>query len=213
MSIELNALPYEENALEPAISRETVNVHYNKHHAGYVKKVNKAISGSDMDKLSLDEIIARAHGTDQGLYNVAAQVWNHDFYWASMTPEKTDLSGDMASLIERCFGSTAEFQESFKEVALGQFGSGWTWLGWHLKDECLSIMSTTDAFIPDFELFRPVLTLDVWEHAYYLDYKNDRAAYIEQFLDRLVNWESASHRLTDVLEKEYGRADLKRAAR
>ena len=177
------------------ISRDTVAVHYHKHHAGYVSKLNDAIEKKDLSDRPLLDIIRNAD--DDKLFNVAAQVWNHDFYWESMTPDATSPDTAVSAELNRAFGDLAGFEELFKKAALNEFGSGWTWLGWDGSNGRLRVLSTTDAVVPLDQSFTPLLTLDVWEHAYYLDYQSDRAAYIEGFLTQRINWEFISQRLTD----------------
>lgn len=189
-------LPYEPDALEPYISEKTVFVHYHKHHAGYVKKANEMIKGSDLASLSLDEIIKKTYGNaDQiGIFNNAAQVFNHTFYWNSMKPGGGGMpTGAIAEKIIADFGSYAAFKKEFAAAALSQFGSGWAWL---VKDgDALKIMKTANADTPIAQGLTPVLTIDVWEHAYYLDYQNRRADYINAYLEKLVNWEFAQANL------------------
>lgn len=182
---ELEALPYSENALTPYISKNTVHYHYHKHHSGYVDKLNKALSvaNEETQAMTLEQLITE---TDGKIYNLAAQVWNHNFYWRSMHPE----GGRQASneLLTEHFGSTENFIEAFKAAASGQFGSGWAWLVKN-RDGSLAVTSTTDAVNPLSNGQRPILTIDVWEHAYYLDYQNKRADYIDVFVAQLLNWE------------------------
>jgi len=186
MAIELPALPYADNALAPHISERTIGFHYGKHHAGYVKNLNGLIEGTDQADSSLEEIIAAAG--PGGMFNNAAQVWNHSFYWKCMTPSGGgDPSGDLAAAINSSFGSVDEFKSQFKAGAVGNFGSGWTWL---VKGtDGLSIVKTDDADTPIKHGQTPLLTIDVWEHAYYLDYQNARPAYVDTFIESLINWE------------------------
>ena len=186
MAIELPALPYADDALAPHISERTISFHYGKHHAGYVKNLNGLIEGTDQADSSLEEIIGAAG--PGGLFNNAAQVWNHSFYWKCMTPSGGgDPSGDLAAAIDSAFGSADEFKSQFKAGAVGNFGSGWTWL---VKDGSgLSIVKTDDADTPIKHGQTPLLTIDVWEHAYYLDYQNARPAYVDTFIENLINWE------------------------
>ncbi len=186
MAIELPALPYADNALAPHISERTIGFHYGKHHAGYVKNLNGLIEGTAQADSSLEEIIAAAG--PGGLFNNAAQVWNHSFYWKCMTPGGGgDPTGDFGAAINASFGSADEFKSQFKAGAVGNFGSGWTWL---VKgDDGLSIVKTDDADTPIKHGQMPLLTIDVWEHAYYLDYQNARPAYVDTFIENLINWE------------------------
>jgi Fe-Mn family superoxide dismutase len=190
MSHVLPSLPYAPNDLEPYISANTISFHYGKHHQTYVTNLNNLIQGSDFDGLSLIDIIKRSAGQEKfvGIFNNAAQVWNHTFYWYCMKPQGGGLpSGDLKNLIEQSFGSYDEFRAQFKQAALTQFGSGWAWLV--EKDGHLSIMKTPNADLPMVHGFKALLTCDVWEHAYYLDYQNRRADYVDTFFDKLVNWD------------------------
>lgn len=192
MSIEFPALPYASDALEPHVSASTLGFHHGKHHKAYVDKLNAAIADSTYDELSLEEIIATAHETaDTGIYNNAAQSWNHAFLWHSMSPEGGGTpAGPLADAISARFGDLDGFREAFREAALGQFGSGWTWLVSSAGG--LDIVSTGNADSPVIDGLTPLVTLDVWEHAYYLDYQNKRDAYVDAFLKHLINWEFAA---------------------
>ncbi len=186
MSFQLPALPYSKDALSPHISAETLDYHHGKHHQGYVNKLNGFVEQDpSLAEKSLEEIIKSSSG---GLFNNAAQVWNHSFYWNCMSPEGGGApEGDLAEAIKASFGSFESFKEQFSAVAAGTFGSGWAWL---VKDGsgALSILSTSNAANPMTEGFYPLMTCDVWEHAYYVDYRNARPAYIKAFWS-LVNWE------------------------
>ncbi len=189
MAIVLPALPYSEDALAPHISARTIGFHYGKHHAGYVANLNGLIDGTDLADRDLTDIVSEA---DPGaLFNNAAQTWNHTFYWNSMSPDGGgDPSGRLAAAIETAFGSFDGFKEQFRADAVGNFGSGWTWL---VKDgDQLEIVKTDDADTPLAHGQIPLLTIDVWEHAYYLDYQNARPAYVDAFIERLLNWEFAA---------------------
>lgn len=180
----LPKLPYEMDALEPYISKETLNYHYGKHHHGYVDKLNKLVIGTDFEDSDLDEIVKNADGP---LFNNAAQVWNHTFYWNGLSPTGgIQPKRKLAEAIGRDFGSTEMLIKEFNKQALAKFGSGWTWL---IKNSngTLAIRNTDDADTPLRHNQQPLLTCDVWEHAYYLDHRNDRAKYLEAFW-RLVNW-------------------------
>jgi len=185
MAIELPALPYADDALDPHISARTISFHYGKHHAAYVKNLNGMIEGTDKAEASLEDIVTNSEG---GMFNNAAQVWNHTFYWNCMSPDGGgDPSGDLASAIESSFGSVDAFKEQFAADSKGNFGSGWTWL---VKDgDGLAVVKTDDADTPVAHGKTPLLTIDVWEHAYYLDYQNARPAYVDTFIEKLVNWE------------------------
>jgi superoxide dismutase, Fe-Mn family len=196
MAHTLPDLPYEQNALEPHISSETLGFHHGKHHAAYVSKMNAAIDGTDKADLSLEDLIRKAAADgDQALFNNAAQTWNHTFYWNSMAPDGGGTpSGDLGDRINRDFGSFDAFKKAFADAGATQFGSGWAWLV--VKDGKLDVRKTLNAETPLTEDgVVPLLTMDVWEHAYYLDFQNRRPDYIETFLDKLVNWEFAASNL------------------
>ncbi|MCA9561377.1 MAG: superoxide dismutase [Myxococcales bacterium] len=192
MAFKLPELPYSKDALSPHISARTLEFHYGKHHQGYVNKLNAAVEGdSALAGKSLEDIIRTAKG---GVFNNAAQVWNHTFYWHSMSPNGGGApSGDIAKAIDKAFGSFSDFKEKFSTAAAGQFGSGWAWL---VKDAAgqLAITTTSNAGTPLTEGQKAILTCDVWEHAYYLDYQNARPSYIEAWWN-LVNWEHAAKNL------------------
>jgi Fe-Mn family superoxide dismutase len=192
MTIEFPALPYLADALEPHVSAKTLEFHHGKHHKGYVDKLNAAIAGTDYAAHSLKDIIGASHKAgDTGIFNNAAQAWNHTFLWSSMSPAGGgEPEGALAEAINASFGDVAGFREQFKASALGQFGSGWTWLV--RKGGSLEIVNTGNAGTPLTDGATPLLTLDVWEHAYYLDYQNQRDAYVDTFLDKLINWEFAA---------------------
>jgi superoxide dismutase, Fe-Mn family len=186
---ELPPLPYPEGALAPHISEETLQFHYGKHHATYVTNLNKLVKGTEFEKLSLEEIVAQAKPGP--IFNNAAQVWNHTFYWHSMSPEGGgEPSGELADAIAKSFGSFAEFKEKFAAAAAGQFGSGWAWLV-KKPDGSVAIETTSNAATPAATGGHPLLTCDVWEHAYYIDYRNARPKYLEAFWN-LVNWKFAA---------------------
>jgi Fe-Mn family superoxide dismutase len=186
MAFELPPLPYADDALDPHISARTISFHYGKHHAAYVNNLNGLIEGTEHADKSLEEIISAAG--PGGLFNNAAQVWNHTFYWSCMSPSGGgDPSGDVAAAIDSSFGGADKFKEEFSTKAKGNFGSGWTWLV--KAGDGLEIVSTDDADTPIKHGQTPLLTIDVWEHAYYLDYQNARPAYVETFVEKLLNWE------------------------
>lgn len=188
MAIELPPLPYEKNALEPHISAETLEYHHDKHHAAYVSKLNAAIEGTELADAALEDIVKKADG---GMFNNAAQAWNHTFYWNSMSPDGGgEPSGKLADAINKAFGSVDKFKEEFGTKAAGNFGSGWTWLV-QRPDGSLAIVNTSNAATPITGSDKPLLTMDVWEHAYYIDYRNARPKYIDAFWS-LVNWEFAA---------------------
>jgi len=189
MTHSLPDLPYAQDALEPHISAETLEYHYGKHHATYVANLNKMIVDTEFADLSLEEIIAKSSG---GIFNNAAQVWNHTFYWHCLTPNGGDAPADsaLAQAIDNAFGSFDEFKEKFSASAVGNFGSGWTWLV-KSADGSLEIVNTSNAATPLTDGQQPLLTCDVWEHAYYIDYRNARPKYVESFWN-LVNWDFVS---------------------
>lgn len=186
MAFELPPLPYEKTALEPYISAETLDYHHDKHHAGYVANVNKLIPGTEFENASLEDIIMKAPAG--GIFNNGAQVWNHTFYFNCMAPNAGgEPGGELAKAIADTFGSFESFKEKYTASAAGNFGSGWTWL---VKDSngALSIVNTSNAANPMRDGLTPLLTVDVWEHAYYIDYRNARPKYLENFWN-VVNWD------------------------
>ena len=197
MAVTLPPLPYARGALAPHISEQTLDFHYGKHHQAYVDNLNKLIEGTKRDKASLEEIIEDVAGKSdkQAIFNNAAQIWNHTFYWESMKPNGGGApSGDIAAAIDASFGGYDAFKEAFAQAGAAQFGSGWAWLV--LRKNKLEIRKTPNAELPWTEKgVVALLTMDVWEHAYYLDYQNKRAAYITTFLDKLVNWDFANRNL------------------
>jgi Fe-Mn family superoxide dismutase len=181
----LPELPYAKNALEPHISAETLEFHYGKHHATYVDKLNGMIEGTEFESASLEEIIL---GSSGGIFNNAAQIWNHSFYWDGLSPNGGGKpEALLADAIDSEFGSFEQFKEAFTASALGNFGSGWTWLVKNSSGS-LEIVNTDDAANPMNAGHTPILTCDVWEHAYYIDYRNKRPDYINAFWN-LVNWD------------------------
>lgn len=192
MSIELPGLPYAIDALEPHVSSRTLEFHHGKHHKAYVDKLNAAIAGTAYEGQSLEAIISASHeAADSGVFNNAAQAWNHTFLWHSMSQSGGgEPAGPLGEAITNRFGDLAGFRGAFKNSAMGQFGSGWTWLV--RTAEGVDIANSGNAETPLTDGVTPLLTLDVWEHAYYLDYQNKRDAYIEAFLANLINWEFAA---------------------
>ena len=191
MAFSLPELPYSKDALAPHISTETLEFHYGKHHQGYVNKLNAAVEGTDMAEKSLEEIVKSASG---GVFNNAAQVWNHTFYWHSLSPNGGgEPTGDIKAAIEKDFGGFDKFKEEFNKKAAGHFGSGWAWLVKTPQGK-LEIATTANADTPLTTDNKALLTCDVWEHAYYIDYRNDRAKYLEHFWN-LVNWDFANKNL------------------
>ncbi len=197
MAITLPDLPYGKGDLAPHISEDTLNFHYGKHHQAYVDKTNQAIDGTKLADASLEEIVREAAGSDQGLFNNAAQVWNHTFYWNSMAPNGGGAPiGDVEAAIKDAFGGYDDFKEAFSSAGGGQFGSGWAWL--IARDGKLDVVNTPNAETPLTDpSVTPLLTMDVWEHAYYLDYQNKRPDYMSAFLDHLINWDFANANLAD----------------
>ncbi len=191
MSFELPALPYAKDALEPHISVETLEYHHGKHHNAYVVNLNNLIKETEFAGKSLEEIIKTSEG---GIFNNAAQIWNHTFYWHSLSPNGGgEPSGKVADAINNAFGSFAEFKQQFTDAALKNFGSGWTWLV-KKTDGTLAIVNTSNAATPLTGNDKPVLTVDVWEHAYYIDYRNARPQYLAHFW-ALVNWKFVEENL------------------
>ena len=192
MAFSLPELPYEKNALEPHISAETLEFHYGKHHQTYVDKLNGLVEGSDLADKSLEEIIRNSDG---GVFNNAAQVWNHTFYWHCLSPNGGgEPGGKLGELITRDFGSFADFKKKFTDTAINTFGSGWAWLVQN-PDGKLDLVSTSNAQTPLTGQATPLLTCDVWEHAYYIDYRNARPKYLDAFWN-LVNWSFAEQQLS-----------------
>lgn len=188
MAFQLPPLPYQKNALAPHISEETLEYHYGKHHQTYVTNLNNLVEGTEFEGKPLDFIVTNSTG---GLFNNAAQVWNHTFYWHCLSPNGGGApTGDLAEAINKTFGSFDKFKEDFTKCAVTTFGSGWAWLV-KKADGSIALVSTSNAACPLTEGHTPLLTCDVWEHAYYIDYRNARPAYLEAFW-KLVNWEFAA---------------------
>ena len=184
MAITLPPLPYSNDALAPLISPETIEFHYGKHHKTYVDKLNGLISGTEFEKMSLEEIVKKSSGP---IFNNAAQVWNHTFYWNGLMPKaQLEPTGNVAEKIKTHFGSFAQFKEQFTQTAINQFGSGWAWLV-QKNDGKWAIYSTSNAETPLNRGDKALLTCDVWEHAYYIDYRNARPKYLENFW-KMINW-------------------------
>ena len=194
----LAPLPWDEDALAPAISANTIAFHYHKHHQAYVDTLNKLVQGSAYAEMKLEQIVQKSAGAadakEKQIFNNAAQVWNHDFYWRSLNPAKTEPSGQLDSAIAAAFGSREALIARFAEAGKTEFGSGWAWLV--SKGGKLSIEKTSNAETPMVKGVNCLLTVDVWEHAYYLDYQNARPKYLEAVLGKLLNWEFASENLT-----------------
>lgn len=193
MAFALTPLPYPDTALAPAVSAETLSYHHGKHHQAYVDKMNAAIEGTDHAGKSLEEVIAAARGSNQGLFNNAAQSWNHAFYWNSMAAESGHPSDELNAMIEDTFGSLDDLKQQLKDRGAGHFASGWVWLA--EKDGKLSIEETHDGDTLADSDFNPLLTIDVWEHAYYLDHQNARPSYLDAVVEQKLNWAFASENL------------------
>ncbi|MCE2992872.1 MAG: superoxide dismutase [Alphaproteobacteria bacterium] len=192
----LPQLPYESNALEPHISANTFSFHHGKHHQAYVTNLNNLVKGTDLESATLEEIIMKTANKPESIaiFNNAAQVWNHTFFWHCMKPNGGGMpSGKLLDMINSAFGSFDAFKEQFKQAAITQFGSGWAWLV--LENGVLKIAKTGNADLPMPKSQRALLTVDVWEHSYYLDFQNRRPDYVSVFLDHLVNWDFVSNNL------------------
>jgi len=189
-------LPYADNALAPIISAQTIGFHYGKHHKGYVENLNKLIAGTEFEELPLEKIVTETAGKADktAIFNNAAQIWNHTFYWRSLTPKGAgDPPAELKQKIEASFGTLEACKKELATAGLTQFGSGWAWLV--LDGDKLKVVKTANADVPMTAGMRPLLTIDVWEHAYYLDYQNRRADYINAVLDKLIDWNFAAENL------------------
>ena len=196
MTISLPDLPYSRNDLAPYISENTLNFHYGKHHAAYVDNLNKLIEGTGLTGKSLEDIIVKVanDANNVAIFNNAAQVWNHTFYWKSMVPGGGGTpSGNIADKLQTDFGGYEKFAEQLKKAALAQFGSGWAWLV--LNAGKLEVVKTSNADTPIAHGLKPLMTVDVWEHAYYLDYQNRRGDYLNAFFNNLINWDFVNNQL------------------
>lgn len=196
MPLVLPELPFPKNSLEPFISEKTLEFHHGKHHNAYVVNGNKLIDGTELQNETIENIIMKTAGDPgkAGIFNNAAQVWNHTFYWNCIKPNGGGIPGGKAGeMINSAFGNYEKFAEEFKNAAATQFGSGWAWLV--LKDNKLQIMKTPNADTPMAHGAKAVLTIDVWEHAYYLDYQNRRPDYISTFVEKLINWDFVNSNL------------------
>lgn len=199
---ELPPLPYSKSALQPLIGSKTLEIHHGKHHAKYVDTLNSMVEGTDLENQTLEKIMKASYKKNQMLFNNAAQSWNHSFYWKCMKPKGGGIpTGRLAQAIEASFGSFNEFRTQFAEAANTAFGSGWAWLVCDCKGN-LSVVKTTGADNPLVTSpgSVPILTCDVWEHAYYLDYQNMRPTYVDAFLDKLVNWDYVAESLERAME-------------
>ena len=190
LHLELPPLPYAPDALAPIISAETLQLHHGKHHRKYVETANQLLEKDPVDARSLEELVRKASGK---LFNNAAQAWNHDFYWHSLSPKGGRPSAALRHQLERDFGSTEKFVDKFAAAATDQFGSGWAWLV--KKDGKLDVMATANAETPLKQGIPCLLALDVWEHAYYIDYRNQRERYVQAAIEKLLNWEFAERNL------------------
>lgn len=197
MAITLPELPFGRDALSPVISGNTIDFHYGKHHRAYVDNANKLIGGTELENLALEEIIKKTAGdaTKAGIFNNVAQVWNHTFYWHSLKPGGGGTpAGPIGEKIKSTWGDYGKFVEEFRTAGVTQFGSGWAWLV--LDGDALKIIKTANADTPIAHGLKPLLTIDVWEHAYYLDYQNRRPDYLTAVIEKLLNWDFANENLT-----------------
>ena len=189
MAFEMMDLPYAKQALEPYMSAQTFDYHYGKHYKSYIENLNKLVAGTDFEKMSLEEVVKQTAGKEElsAIFNNAAQAWNHLFFWKSLRPNGGgEPNVALKQRLIRDFGSIEKFKEAFKSAAVGQFGSGWAWLV--DNGGKLEVMKTSNADTPIAHGLKPLLTIDVWEHAYYLDYQNRRGDFVSVFLEQLVNW-------------------------
>ena len=193
MSFQLIELPFDSAALAPAISAETLSFHHGKHHKAYVDKTNAAVEGTDLAGKSLEDVVVAARGSNQGLFNNAAQTWNHGFYWYSLTGTASAPSGDLAAKIDEAFGSFDALKEKLAEIGAGHFASGWVWLV--EKGGKLTLAETHDADTLADGDANPLLVIDLWEHAYYLDHQNARPSYLKAVIDNHLNWDFAAENL------------------
>lgn len=197
----LPTLPYAQDALDPYISSSTLSFHYGKHHQTYVTNLNNLIKDSDLSKLSLENIIMETYNKSDSIaiFNNAAQVWNHSFYWYSMKQNGGGAPiGNLASAINSDFGNYDNFKTAFINTSIGQFGSGWAWIVWDYQEKKLKITKTSNAELPMTSYQKAILTIDVWEHSYYLDYQNRRLDYINVFLNHLVDWNFAEENFNNI---------------
>jgi Fe-Mn family superoxide dismutase len=193
MAFEVTPLPYEPNALEPAISSETLSFHHGKHHKAYVDKTNAAVAGTDLENAALEDVIKSARGQNQGLFNNSAQSWNHGFYWNSLCASSGTPSDELQSMIDAAFGSSADLAKQLKERGVGHFSNGWVWL--IERGGKLEIGETHDGDTFADQDANPLLVIDLWEHAYYLDHQNLRPKYLDAVVDGKLNWAFAAENL------------------
>lgn len=202
MTFELPDLPYAHDALGPAMSKETLEFHHDKHHAAYVNKLNDLVKGTDLAGLSLEEIVRKTYNDEAkaGIFNNASQHFNHILFWQNMKPSGGgSIPSELESKLKADFGSIDDFKKAFTDAGLGQFGSGWAWLV--LESGKLKVTKTPNGVNPlCFPNQKPIIGCDVWEHSYYIDYRNNRGKYLEEFLNNLVNWEFAAEQLSDGLK-------------
>lgn len=195
MDFILPALPYSEDALEPVISKRTLNIHHQKHHGGYLAKLDILLSGDERNH-SIEKIVHSSYMTAPRIFNLAAQIWNHAFYWNCLSPTGSGpLQGDLLETVKNWFGSLETLKKVLREEALGTFGSGWVWLVYDPKHTSLEVVSTGNAGCPLVDGKAPLLNIDLWEHSYYLDYQNRRADYIDGVIHKLLNWKFAASNL------------------
>lgn len=197
---QLPPLPWPENALDPVISANTISFHYGKHHRAYVNKLNELVQGTRFADMSLEQIVKESAGKEQKLFNNAAQAWNHTFFWNCLSKDGGKPSGTLASRLDADCGGYDAFKKKFAEAAVNCFGSGWAWLV--EKDGKLDIVATPNAATPIAQGQTPLLTLDVWEHAYYLDYQNRRPDYASAVIDKLLNWQFAAEQLEKAKQRK-----------
>ncbi|MDE1146206.1 MAG: superoxide dismutase [Azospirillaceae bacterium] len=197
MAFELAPLPYAKDALQPHMSSETLDFHHGKHHNAYVTKLNELVAGTAFEGQSLEDIVKATHGKpeSQAIFNNAGQHWNHTFFWNSLTPTPVAIPAALETRIVADFGSVEAFKKAFVDAGIGQFGSGWAWLVEDPKDGKLKITKTANADTPLAHGLKPLITADVWEHAYYIDYRNRRPDFLKTFVDTLANWEFAAKNL------------------
>ncbi len=193
MAFELMPLPYDSEALAPAISAETLSYHHGKHHKAYIDKTNKAIEGTELADADLETVIAKAREGDRGLFNNAAQSWNHGFYWHSLSPDTQEPAGELAERIAADFGSLTELKTQLADRGAGHFSNGWVWLA--DKGGTLAIEETHDGDTLADQKALPLLTIDLWEHAYYLDHQNQRPSYLKEVIEKHLNWSFAAENL------------------
>ena len=212
MPLPFPPLPFAETALEPAMSAETLRYHHGKHHKTYVEKLNELIQGTDYDTMPLRAIVERSAKArkDRNIYTNAAQAWNHAFFWDSLAPQSESPGKMIAEGIAAAFGSHDKFAEKFKKTAMDTFGSGWVWL--YQKDGKFAIVGTPDGDPCFLRHGEPVFVTDVWDHAYYIDHRNEREAFVDTLLSKLVNWRTVEGRLNALKDRQEAKADIRRQA-